>query len=159
MGFEHVDKNGDGEVDEHELSKAMRGGPGKKLAKLKTKMPSAAEIIETCDKNGNALLNKKEVVDCIMKEFEVPKEYRQHVVDEIEKAWPSLDADGSGEVDVHELEAAMGGKGLAQKGPKGGRGPSPADIIAACDADESATLSLEEAHACIDAHVPEEMRE
>merc|ERR1719331_2758063 len=35
--WDHVDKNGDGEIDEHELSKAMRGGPPKKLAKLMKK--------------------------------------------------------------------------------------------------------------------------
>ena len=76
-----------------------------------------------------------------MKEFDIPKEYRQHVVDEINRVWPEVDTDGSGEVDIHELEAAMGGKALAETKRRAKKlaqkGPTPADIIDACDANGS----------------------
>merc|ERR1712139_375225 len=82
-----------------------------------------------------------------------------------------MGTDGSGLVDEHELAAAMKAMKLSQKkkkGPKpeelaqvfkGGKGPKASDIIDACDADGSGGISKDEAHACIDAHVPEEYRD
>merc|ERR1711907_871968 len=68
----------------------------------------------------------------------------------VKKHFGDVDRDGSGEVDEHELSAAMKAhEGLAQI--QKGKGPSPADIIEACDADGSGGISKDEAHACIDA--------
>jgi len=102
-GFEHVDKNGDGEIDEHELSKAMRAHKG--LMQLKQGPPTPAEVMEECDKNGNNQISKKEAKACIKKH--VPPEYREHVDEAVDAVWPMVDTDGSGEVDMGELEAAM----------------------------------------------------
>merc|ERR1711898_20132 len=80
----HVDKDGNGEIDEHELSKAMRGGPPK-LAQLMKKgkggkgkggkgkkggdsdddMPSPAEIMEECDTNDDGMMDADEAHACI----------------------------------------------------------------------------------------------
>lgn len=105
-GFEHVDKNGDGEIDEHELSKAMRAHKeGQKLMQTLQGPPSPAEVMEECDKNGNNKISKKEAKACIKKH--TPPEYREHVDEMVEHVWPMVDTDGSGEVDMGELEAAM----------------------------------------------------
>ena len=47
---------------------------------------------------------------------------------------------------------------LAQKGKKDGP-PSPGDVMGECDGDGSGGISLEEAHACFDAHHPSDMSE
>lgn len=105
-GFEHVDKNGDGEIDEHELSKAMRAhGKGQKLMQTLQGPPSPADVMEECDKNGDNQLTKKEVKRCIKKH--VPPEYRDQVDDAVDAVWDMVDTDGSGKVDMKELEAAM----------------------------------------------------
>ena len=49
-------------------------------------------------------------------------------------------------IDMHEAITIMGG-------------PSAADIIETCDTSGNGELSKDEAHACIDEHVPEEHRE
>ena len=64
-----------------------------------------------------------------------------------------VDADGSGLVTGAELKAFMKKHSLAQKG---GKGPSPKQIIDMCDTDESGGLTIDEAHACIDAHISDE---
>merc|ERR1712167_400987 len=105
-GFDHVDKNGDGEIDEHELSKAMRDHKkGSKLMQTLQGPPSPAEVMEECDKNGDNELTKKEVKACIKKH--VPPEYEEHVDEAVDHVWPMVDTDGSGKVDMKELEAAM----------------------------------------------------
>lgn len=57
--------------------------------------------------------------------------------------------DSDDEGDDSEPEEA-----LVQK--KGGKGPSAKDIIDECDTDQSGGLTIDEAHACIDAHVSDE---
>jgi len=118
--------------------------------------PSAADIIDACDANGNGELSKKEAHDCINEH--VPKKHRKEAHEMVDEVWPHVDADGNGEISEHELAAAMRAhNNLAQV--KGG--PSPSDIIDACDADQSNGISKEEAHACIDAHItdPEENKQ
>jgi len=102
-GFEHVDKNGDGEIDEHELSKAMRAHNG--LAQLKQGPPSAEEVMAECDASGNGMISKDEAKACI--KAHCPPEYIDQVDEMVDMVWPHVDADGNGEVDIHELEAAM----------------------------------------------------
>merc|ERR1712167_131362 len=73
-GFDHVDRNGDGEVDEHELSKAMRDHKkAHDLAQLTQGGPTPSEIMDECDTNENGGLSKKEAFNCIKKH--VPKEH------------------------------------------------------------------------------------
>jgi len=112
-GFDHVDKNGDGEIDEHELSKAMRDhGKKEKLMQRRRALmqtlqgpPSPADVMEECDQDDDNELTKKEVKRCVKKH--VPPEYREHVDEMVEHIWPMVDTDGSGKVDMAELEAAM----------------------------------------------------
>jgi len=144
-----VDTDGSGEVSAAEIEAAIRG-MNKGLAQMKDG-PSAAEVIEECDKNGNGMLSKKEVKKCIKKH--VPKEHQKEANDMVDEYWDMVDTDGNGEVDEHELAAAMNAGPPPSLAKKGGKGPTPADIIDACDADESGGISLEEAHACIDAHI------
>jgi hypothetical protein len=76
-------------------------------------MPTPGDIIEECDANKNGRLDKKEVVDCMMKHMnEVPEEHRmskQEVEGMVEEDWAMVDHNKDGEVDVHELSRAMRG--------------------------------------------------
>merc|ERR1712167_110912 len=111
-----VDADGNGEVDEHELSEAMRGGPPKKLAKLmKGDGPTPADVIDHCDTSGNGMLDKAEAFDC-MKDH-IPEEHLEEAKAMMDEMWPMVDKDGNGEIDEHELSKAMRGgppKDLAQ---------------------------------------------
>merc|ERR1712167_381666 len=135
----HVDKDGNGEIDEHELSKAMRGGPPKDLAQLMKKgkggkgkggkkggdsdddMPSPAEIMEECDTNEDGMMDADEAHACI----------DAHITD------PEMNAEAHAMVDEgfaehgpmskedieHEMEEMEEGDG-----PKGGKGSGPAAL-------------------------------
>merc|ERR1719473_1614870 len=92
---------------------------------------------------------------------------KQDVHDHMKPLFDEADTSGDGLVDMDELRAAMkahGPKGLADKKKKKAakelakiqKGPTPADIIEACDADGSGGISKDEAHACIDAHISDE---
>merc|ERR1712167_142787 len=162
-----VDADGNGEVDEHELSEAMRGGPPKKLAKLmKGDGPTPADVIDHCDTSGNGMLDKAEAFNC-MKDH-IPEEHLEEAKAMMDEMWPMVDKDGNGEIDEHELSKAMRGgppKDLAQlmKKGKGGKGkggkkggdsdddmPSPAEIMEECDTNEDGMMDADEAHAMVD---------
>jgi hypothetical protein len=129
----HIDTDGSGLVDEHELAAAMRGkgrlaqkkggkkpkGEAPELAQLLAgRGPSASDVIDHCDQDGDAMLSKEEVFNCVS--ADVPEEYHDDVKAAIDEIWPHIDTDGSGLVDEHELAAAMRKHGgLAQK--KGGK--------------------------------------
>merc|ERR1719453_679275 len=92
---------------------------------------------------------------------------KQDVHDHMKPLFDEADTSGDCLVDMDELRAAMkahGPKGLADKKKKKAakelakiqKGPTPADIIEACDADGSGGISKDEAHACIDAHISDE---
>merc|ERR1712139_173507 len=102
-GFDMVDKNGDGEIDEHELSKAMRDHKPKELAK---KGPSPADIIEACDANGSGGIDMDEAHACIDAHISDPEDnaMAHKMVDE---GFDMVDKNGDGEVDEHELGKAM----------------------------------------------------
>jgi Ca2+-binding EF-hand superfamily protein len=118
---------------------------------------TAKEVMDGCDADGSGEVSKKEVTDCIMLHYEVPKSYRQHVVKAVNDIWPHIDTDGSGEVSLKELEAVLGkGSMLAQK-----ELDTAANIMDACDADSSGKISQQEAVDCIMKHydVPESYRQ
>merc|ERR1719326_906488 len=146
--FDEADTSGDGLVDMDELRAAMKAHGAKKLAK---EGPTPADIIDACDKDGSGGITRKEAHACIDEYISEPEENAMaHKM--VKKHFGDVDRDNSGEVDEHELSAAMKAhEGLAQI--QKGKGPSPADIIEACDADESGGISKDEAHACIDAHI------
>merc|ERR1719473_205131 len=161
--FDEADTSGDGLVDMDELRAAMKAhGPKGLAAKDKKKKkaakelakegPTPADVIDACDKNGSGGISRKEAHACIDEYISDPEENAMaHKM--VKKHFGDVDRDNSGEVDEHELSAAMKAhEGLAQI-QKGGKGPSPADIIEACDADGSGGISKDEAHACIDAHI------
>jgi Ca2+-binding EF-hand superfamily protein len=113
--------------------------------------------MDTCDANESGKISKKEAEDCIMKHYEVPESYRQHVVDAIDQMWPHIDTNGDGEVDLQELKAAIGESSmLAQRGGMG----NAAEIMDTCDTDKSGKISQPEAVNCIMDHndIPEEYR-
>lgn len=142
-----IDTSGNGEVSAKEIEDFI---------KKSQRQPSAADIIEMCDTSENGQ-SKKEVKACIKEH--VPPEHQKEVDQMVDDVWPMVDTDGSGEIDEHELAAAMRrGDGPSSLAKKGGDGPSPADIIDACDSNGSGGIDIEEAHACIDAHItdPEE---
>merc|ERR1711907_746715 len=110
-----VDKDGNGEIDEHELSKAMRAhGKGKKAAAaLAKKGPSPADIIEACDGNGSGGIDLDEAHACIDAHISDPEDNAQaHAM--VDEGFDEVDKDGNGEVDEKELGAAM----EAHKGKK-----------------------------------------
>merc|ERR1711907_65536 len=125
-----------------------------RLASKANKGPTAEQIMDYCDASGDQMLSLNEVVDCIMRH--APEGVtKQQVHDYMKPLFDEADKSGDGLVDMDELRAAMkatGKKKLAKKG----KGPSAADIIEACDADQSGGISKEEAHACIDAHISDE---
>ena len=116
--------------------------------------PSASQIIDYCDKNGDQMLTLKEVVDCIMQH--APADVtRKQVRDYMEPLFNEADTSKDGLVDINELRAALASHSLAKV-----EHPTPAEVIDACDTNGSGGISRKEAHACIDAHIsdPEERK-
>lgn len=109
------------------------------MATIKAKGPAeeAEQAIAECDADGNGQLNKKEVFDCVKKD--IPAEHHQKVKDFIDQIWPHVDTDGSGEVSKEEIEAAI--RGMQGKLAQVSKGPSAADIVAACDTSGNGELS------------------
>ena len=152
--FDEADTSGDGHVDLDELRAAL-AAHGNALAKTKAEHPTPAEVIDACDTNESGGISRKEAHACIDAHISDP-DMNKAAHQAVKKHFGEVDQDGNGEVDEHELSAAMQAhNGLAKLGV------SPADIVEACDADESGALSKDEVHACIDAHVsdPEENKQ
>jgi hypothetical protein len=87
-----VDTDGSGLVDEHELAAFMNGT---NLSQRKRGLAQilrgkgcgdAAAVIDHCDKNGDSMLSKEEVFNCI--KSEVPAEYHDDVKAAIDEIWP-----------------------------------------------------------------------
>merc|ERR1712167_372031 len=140
----HVDKDGNGEIDEHELSKAMRGGPPKDLAQLMKKgkggkgkggkkggdsdddMPSPAEIMEECDTNEDGMMNAEAhamVDEGFAEHGPMSKEDIEHEMEEMEKGDGPKGGKGSGPAALADKKkkkkkAAKEEEELAQKDKK-----------------------------------------
>jgi len=82
QGFEHVDKNGDGEVDRKELRAAMKAH---KLAQV-VQPKNAAEWMDACDTNGNNKISKPEAKKCI--KANVPASDVPYVDAAVDYLWP-----------------------------------------------------------------------
>ena len=84
------------------------------LAKLGV---SPADIVEACDADDSGALSKDEVHACIDAHVSDPEQNRQaHKA--VDAGFDMVDTSGDGEVDEHELAAAMRAHGLAKtKGP------------------------------------------
>merc|ERR1712185_31968 len=100
------------------------------LAKVK-KGPTPADIIDACDSNGSGGIDMGEAHACIDAHISDAEENKM-AHDAVNEGFDHVDRNGDGEVDEHELSKAMRAhkkaeKALAQKGP------TPADIIEACD--------------------------
>jgi len=130
-----VDKDGSGEVDEHELSEAMRGPPeggngpngpppaltqllkkgkGKKAAKkLAQKGPSAKDIMDACDTDESGGISKEEAHACIDEHMSGSDAEEAH--DAVDEGFAEADKDGSGELEIKELRAAMQSLGFEAK--------------------------------------------
>jgi len=150
-GFDFVDKDGSGEIDEHELSKAMRDHKkGSKALAMKGKGPSPADIIDACDANSSGGIDIDEAHACIDAHITDPDENAQaHAM--VDEGFAMVDKNGDGEIDEHELSKALRAhKALA----KVKKGPTAKEIIGFCDQDDYKMLSLSEIHDCIDAHPP-----
>jgi len=94
-GFNSVDTNGDGQIDEAEAEAAFGS-----LAQLK-QGPSAADLIGMCDKNGDGQLSKKEINACIDK-YDDPAD-RAADKAEVDSHFAEADTDGNGKLDAAEL--------------------------------------------------------
>lgn len=123
--------------------------------------PTAEQLMDYCDASGDNMLSLNEVVDCIMKH--APEGVTKEMVhDYMKPLFDEADTSKDGLVDMDELKAAMAEhkgkkpKKEAKELAKKGKGPTPADIVAACDTDGSNAISKDEAHACIDAHISDE---
>jgi len=128
----------------------MQGGPP---GLMQDGPPSAGAIIEMCDADSSGGLTIEEAHKCI--DDNAPPEMRKEAHDMVNKSFAHADKDGNGELTKKELEAAMGGPpSLAQDGP-----PSPKELMGMCDTDKSGGITKAEAHKCIDAHAPPEMRD
>ena len=123
--------------------------------KLSTKLdhPSAQDIMDACDANQSGGITLQEAHTCIDNMIQDENE-RQQMHQMVDAHCNQIDTDGSGEVDINELRAVMEGDNDSGSESED-EGPSPREIIETCDTDNSGGLTKEEAHACIDAHVPE----
>jgi hypothetical protein len=137
-------------------------------------MPSAAEVVAMCDQNDDARLSKQEGWECIQPHLpaDIDMEEAQAFFSEMYDA-ANFGEDGA---DAAELEALFeeeekherGPKpatalaqafkrhhhGLAQKGKKGDKMPTAAEVVAMCDKNDDARLSKEEGWNCIKPHLP-----
>merc|ERR1712167_215174 len=104
-GFDHVDKNGDGEIDEHELSKAMRAH---KLAQkmLAKKGPSAKDIIDACDGNGSGGIDLEEAHACIDAHITDPDQNAQ-AHEMVDEGFEEGDKNGDNELTKKEVKACI----------------------------------------------------
>ena len=97
-GFEYVDKDGSGEVDEHELSEAMRAHRGgKKLAQGPPSKKDIEAMVAHCDQADadgafDGELSLDEVCEC----FNAPKS-------EVKPVFDMVDKSGNGTVSVKEI--------------------------------------------------------
>jgi Ca2+-binding EF-hand superfamily protein len=165
-----VDTDNSGEVDEHELSEAMRGPPkggkgpkdgpppAKALAQLLKKGkgkkgPSAKDVMDDCDTDNSGGITKEEAHACIDEHLSGSDAEEAH--DAVDEGFAEADKDGSGELEMKELRAAMRKHRKQQKAlAQLKEGPSAADIIDTCDANKDGEMTKKEAHDCVDANVP-----
>ena len=162
--FDMVDTDGSGEIDkaEFEAAVAAHGALGQKTRKgfaqllAKQGAPSWEDVLEVLDADGNQKVSWGEI-EAFIAEMEeqygekMPKDMKK----EIKKMFDMVDADGSGEIDKAEFEAAVAAHGalgqktrrsfkkLVQMKSKQGA-PSWEDVLAVLDADGSGTVSWDE---------------
>jgi len=100
-------------------------------------------IVENCDKDESSSISWKEARAC-----GAPKEWKAKFLKV---------AGTDGLVDEEEFLEAAKDHVLAQK--KGGKGPSPKEIVEECDKDGSDGVSKAEALACVKKHFPQHLEE
>ena len=166
--FNMVDADGSGEIDKDEFEAAMAdaGALGqrskKAFSQLKSKAkqgpPSWEDILEVLDEDGNGKVSWEEMT-AFLEEIEeehgikIPESDKK----EIKKVFDMVDADGSGEIDKDEFEAAMKDAGalgqrskksfkkLAQMKSKAKQGaPSWEDVLEVLDENGNGKVSWEE---------------
>ena len=125
--FDMVDTDGSGEIDKAEFEAAMAGAGAlgqksrktfKKLVQMKSKQgpPSWEDVLAVLDADGSGTVSWDEIVAFIK---QVEKEHGVKISKEDKKAikgaFDQVDADGSGDIDKAEFEAAVAAmEGLAQ---------------------------------------------
>ena len=127
--FDMVDADGSGEIDkaEFEAAVAAHGALGQKtkmsfhkLVQMKSKAkqgaPSWEDVLEVLDADGSGTVSWDEIVSFI-KQIEKEHDIKISQKDKkaIKAAFEQVDADGSGDIDKAEFEAAVAAmEGLAQ---------------------------------------------
>jgi len=123
------------------------------LSQLKAKQgPSPSDVIDMCDANGDGMLSKKEINDCI--DEYVPESDQEEAHEEVDEHFAEVDVNGDGKLSKKELKAAFSSLAQVKQGPPDD-GPSPAQVIAMCDKNGDGMLSKKEIMACIKEYVPE----
>jgi Ca2+-binding EF-hand superfamily protein len=125
--FDMVDTDGSGEIDkaEFEAAVAAHGALGqktrrsfKKLVQMKAKQgaPSWEDVLSVLDTDGSKTVSWEEIVAFIKQiEKEHGVKISQKDKQAIKAAFEQVDADGSGDIDKKEFEAAVAAmEGLAQ---------------------------------------------
>jgi len=111
-----------------------------------------------CDANGDGMLSKKEINDCI--DEYVPDSDQEEAHEEVDEHFAEADTNGDGKLSKKELKAAFASLAqLKQSLAQVKQGPSPADVINMCDANGDGMLSKKEINDCIDEYVPESDQE
>merc|ERR1712072_1671255 len=64
---------------------------------------TAEDVMKMCDEGKDGKLSKGEVKKCM--KAHAPPEMEDRVDRMVDQIWPMVDTDGSGLVDIHELEA------------------------------------------------------
>ena len=123
--FKMVDADGSGDVDKAEFEAAVKahGGLNQKARKMFAQIknttkgaPSWEDVLEVLDEDGSGTVSWDEIVSFIK---QVEKEHGVKISKEdkkaIKAAFEQVDADGSGDIDKKEFEAAVAAmEGLSQ---------------------------------------------
>jgi hypothetical protein len=70
--------------------------------------PTAAELFDACDTNGNDIISKDEAIACI--EANVPEEFKESFKAEVKANWSTIDPEADG-VTRAELEVILPSEG------------------------------------------------
>ena len=164
--FDMVDTDGSGDIDKAEFEAAMaaHGALGQKSRKVFSQLrnkakqgpPTWEEILEVLDSDASGTVSWPEIEAFIAEmEKQHGEKLPEDIKAEIKKVFDMVDADGSGDIDKAEFEAAMAAHGaLGQRSrrvfsqiknkSKAKQAPSWEQVLELLDADDSGTVSWEE---------------
>ena len=154
-----VDTDGSGDIDKKEFEAAIKahGGLGQKTRKMFAQVtkggpPTWEEVLEELDEDGSGTVSWPELLN-FLKQIAKEHDYKltKDDIEQVHEMFKMVDADGSGDVDKAEFEAAVKAHGgLNQKTRKmfaqikKGGPPTWEEVLEELDEDGSGTVSWDE---------------